>query len=91
MKTISILFRFVLLVIGGLCQAQQYTISLSSVGSGGTLTQIGSSPVIFNGISAAVAAAATVEQAGDLFSERESATGYADRTLAGAEHLSANA
>ena len=38
MKTISILFRFVLLLIGGLCQAQQYTISLSSVGSGGTLT-----------------------------------------------------
>src|SRR5438309_359014 len=38
MKTISILFRFALLLIGGLCQAQQYTISLSSVGSGGTLT-----------------------------------------------------
>jgi hypothetical protein len=34
-------------------------------------------------------AAATAEQSGDLFSERESATGYADRALNGAEHLGA--
>jgi hypothetical protein len=39
-------------------------------------------------LSAAVAAA-TAEQSGDLFSERESATGYADRALNGAEHLGA--
>ena len=40
-------------------------------------------------LSAAVAAAATAEQSGDLFSERESATGYPDRALDGAEHLGA--
>ena len=39
-------------------------------------------------LSAAVAAAATAEQSKDLFSERESATGYADRALDGAQHLS---
>jgi len=33
-------------------------------------------------LSAAVAAATTAEQSGDLFSERESATGYAERALA---------
>src|ERR1700687_3650415 len=36
-------------------------------------------------LSAAVAAAATAEQSRDLFSERESTTGYADRALDGAE------
>jgi hypothetical protein len=41
-------------------------------------------------LSAAVAAAAAAEQSGDLFSERESATGYADRALNGAQHLSAS-
>jgi hypothetical protein len=41
-------------------------------------------------LSAAVAAAAAAEQSGDLFSERESTTGYADRALDGAEHLSAS-
>ena len=41
-------------------------------------------------LSAAVAAATTAEQSGDLFSERESATGYAERALDGAEHLSAS-
>jgi hypothetical protein len=40
-------------------------------------------------LSAAVATAATAQQSGDLFSERESATGYADRALDGAEHLDA--
>ena len=39
-------------------------------------------------LSAAVAAAATAEQSRDLFSERESTTGYADRALDGAQHLS---
>jgi hypothetical protein len=40
-------------------------------------------------LSAAVAAAATAEQSRDLFSERESATGYPDRALDGADQLSA--
>ena len=40
-------------------------------------------------LSAAVAAAATAEQSRDLFSERESATGQADRVLVTAEDLSA--
>jgi hypothetical protein len=39
-------------------------------------------------LSASVAAAATAEQSRDLFSERESTTGYADRALDGAQHLS---
>jgi hypothetical protein len=39
-------------------------------------------------LSAAVAAAATAEQSRDLFSERESTTGCADRALDGAQHLS---
>jgi len=39
-------------------------------------------------LSGAVAAAATAEQSRDLFSERESATGYADRALEGADQLS---
>jgi hypothetical protein len=39
-------------------------------------------------LSAAVAAAAAAEQSRDLFSERESATGFADRALDGAQHLS---
>jgi len=41
-------------------------------------------------LSAAVAAATAAEQSGDLFSEREGATGYADGALDGAEHLSAS-
>ncbi len=41
-------------------------------------------------LSAAVAAATAAEQSGDLFSERESATGYAERALDGAEYLSAS-
>ena len=41
-------------------------------------------------LSAAVAATTTAEQSGDLFSEREGATGYADGALDGAEHLSAS-
>jgi hypothetical protein len=40
-------------------------------------------------LSAAGAAAAKAEQSRDLFSERESATGYADATLDGADQLSA--
>jgi hypothetical protein len=40
-------------------------------------------------LSAAVAAAASAEQSRDLFSERESATGYADRALEGADQLGA--
>ena len=40
-------------------------------------------------LSAAVAAAATAEQSRDLFSERESATGQADRALEAADDLSA--
>jgi hypothetical protein len=40
-------------------------------------------------LSAAVAAAAAAAQSRDLFSERESATGDADRAVEGAEHLGA--
>ena len=39
-------------------------------------------------LSAAVAAAATADQSRDLFSERESTSGCADRALDGAQHLS---
>jgi hypothetical protein len=41
-------------------------------------------------LSAAVAATATAEQSRDLFSERESATGHADRALEGADQLGAS-
>jgi hypothetical protein len=40
-------------------------------------------------LSAAVAAAATAEQSRDLFSQRESDSGYPDRALDGAEHFGA--